>query len=220
MPYDNGVQCISCSAPSYWDSNKKACLQCDDGLVYNDATKVCQPCPLSAPIEWQGKCIACPNNTHYDQYTKVCYECGIGQIWNAQSNQCVTKVEQGANCSNGATWNVYTKSCECPSSAPFDNGHYCVSCNSPQFWNPRTKTCETCPDGYYYDANQIKCIQCAQDRPFEFNGVCYQCPAGSWYDSNMYMCVRCGQGSTYNPATNTCDMSETGPQCPEGLNYN
>lgn len=42
-PYFNGVKCISCSLPNYFDFNNLVCLTCGQGLLFDTKLKICKP---------------------------------------------------------------------------------------------------------------------------------------------------------------------------------
>lgn len=116
-PYSNGVQCLSCDLPRYFDFGAKSCVSCAQGTVYNSVAKRCEGCPPSSPIEKDGVCLACPSGSHFDRAQKLCVSCPVGTVFNATISSCLNTT---ITCPAGAT--NQNNVCVCSDSAPFYNG--------------------------------------------------------------------------------------------------
>ena len=42
-PYFNGISCISCSTPNYFDFTNQVCLTCTTGMAFDTQSKICKP---------------------------------------------------------------------------------------------------------------------------------------------------------------------------------
>jgi hypothetical protein len=49
-PYSDGVECLACEAPQFWNESAKQCSVCQPGLLYNTVTKTCEACPADKPL--------------------------------------------------------------------------------------------------------------------------------------------------------------------------
>jgi hypothetical protein len=79
-------------------------LSCEDGLVYNKTEKICQPCPISSPIEVDGKCLPCPENSYYNETLTSCIRCEEHTVYNVSSGEC-EKIPENHDCTGGKQWN-------------------------------------------------------------------------------------------------------------------
>ena len=80
-PYvDASGKCVSCNAPSYWDSQQNACLTCPSNTVYDKAQNKCN-CPSTLPyVDASGKCVACAAPGFWNPNTLTCLRCGAGFV--------------------------------------------------------------------------------------------------------------------------------------------
>lgn len=106
-PYFTGYACISCFAPSYWNSSSSSCQTCDmsNQFYYSPDRASCLQCPPSAPISIGLTCANCNQTSYYD----------------ASSGKCIA-------CPNNKLYSPVTQRCECPQGLPFFNGQTCSKC--------------------------------------------------------------------------------------------
>ena len=149
-PYDNGVQCISCDLPHFWNAELKYCDQCEDGFVYNAGNEACENCPEDAPIEKDGRCVACPSGSHYN-WEEICIFCGPGTEYDDLEGACLEKPTTPV-CPLDGILDQSTNTCSCPEEKPHNTGSACVKCDSPTFWSEDSKTCITCQDGHIFNS--------------------------------------------------------------------
>jgi hypothetical protein len=166
-PYWNGLSCVACSLPNYWNSVTQQCLTCPSGSYYNTTLLQCLTCPAGYTFDFSrylcvssttnGSTTNCPLNSQFWN-GQSCITCNLPNYWNYNSNSCVS-CPVGTNydtfqklcltCPSGQTFdfNLYTcitssgTSGNCPATAPFWNGQQCVTCYLPQYWNYNTNNC-------------------------------------------------------------------------------
>lgn len=157
-PYSNKVECLACTAPSYWNQTTLTCQACPNGQVFVPQLGRCSPCPPQFPVLANGECRACPPGSNYSTYSQVCVQCATGSQFDTNTGQCrnITIITQ-PKCSTGATFNQVLQKCVCPSQTPYDNGAVCVACDAPYYWNTTSSMCSICADGSVYNANRKLC---------------------------------------------------------------
>jgi hypothetical protein len=154
----NGLQMrCECDASKSWDDARRACVARtpDAGAPRPDAG-VAHRCPAGMTMTGEPGHLRC--------------ECATG-VWDAAQRACVNDP-----CSGGATWNVATRSCGCPSG---------------QKWSPTSRRClsNTCPAGMVLDTSTDKCA-CAGATPVWSTSArrCEGCPGGKVWNSTACEC--------------------------------
>jgi hypothetical protein len=127
-PYWNGQACINCTDPTpLFNTTSSACVNCPTGTTFNSTSHSCNalkpnvtnpailglpnvtgtlppttqydiPCPISAPIFYNGQCYPDPCPAAYP-------------IFNVTAFNCLA-------CQNGSVWNTTTKTCQLTTVAP------------------------------------------------------------------------------------------------------
>lgn len=68
--------------------------------------------------------------------------------------------------------------------------------------------CESCPNGQFYDINQLRCTYCPSDVPLFDGKKCVACPEGQVYMENKRICaeapMECIANYVYDPTSDTC----------------
>lgn len=89
-PYFTGSACISCFAPSYWNSSTKSCNTCDMSRQFYFAPDrgTCVQCPITSPISFGLGCGNCNQTSYYDATLAKCIACPNNRLYNPVSQKC------------------------------------------------------------------------------------------------------------------------------------
>ena len=197
-PKFDGMKCVACVLPKYWNATQEDCVECTGGRVYNPARgecickdsqtffdgDTCIECFHPKYFNFETlECTSCPDNQIYDIMQKMCVNCPLerpvfdgekcvtcadGEFWNVTEQKC-------GSCSGGQVYNKNLTVCECPAGR-FWNDITCIECYIPYYFDYDVKKCLSCPVNMVYDLKLRKCVQCPPETPF-FDGLkCSACP--------------------------------------------
>jgi hypothetical protein len=128
-PYFNGISCISCSLPAYFDFTQLSCLNCNPGYTFNPTNRLCEASNPSFVTNTSS-----PNIFYNGNYPAL--------VTKVQSQQA----SSGASVCPPSTpyYQATSNSCiACPSGQPVFNIVYsqCMSCGPAGFFDPTTHLC-------------------------------------------------------------------------------
>ena len=207
-PYSNGVVCMTCALPSFYNFNTNVCELCQPGLVFDVTTKTCIP-QTSASFMY---------NSNIAQSTNF-----MGQVppYNSALLTCslTTPYFDGSTCVACSLPNYFdfaTLTCQpCPPSTAFDptnrlctysSPSYVTNLNNPNiFYNGNysalqttlsqsqlTYASVTCPGSTpFYDATTNTCIACPSSTPvfnIKYNS-CMNCGPQGFFDPTIHLCI-------------------------------
>jgi len=207
-PFANGVGCVACSLPNFYNFQFNACEICRTGLTFDTTTKSCIP-QTSVSNQYNSN-IAIANNFMgiVPAYNPALLTCspgtpffdGLACITCSAPNYFDFTTLSCQPCPSGTVFNPSNRLCIYPNpsyvtnmSNPniFYNGNYTVlqaSINQQQLAN----SLATCPSGSpFYDATTNTCISCPSSTPI-FNIVynrCMNCGSNAFFDQTIHICV-------------------------------
>ena len=125
---DSSAKCLSCTYHAHLSAGKCAC----DGGYYLDEI-YCEVCPAA--------CATCSKSD-----ALKCTECSdLAEL--SENGDC--------SCIGGSSWNIYTRTCECPSGSYFSVTQMCLLCSSHCVVceGPGTAQCIVCESGLFPSSN-------------------------------------------------------------------
>ena len=128
-PYFNGVSCITCSIPSYFDFTLLSCLNCNPGFTFNINTRLCESTSPSFVTNTSS-----PNIFYNGNYSTI-----VAQTQSTQTSlgipTCPTSTPYYQSTTNTCI--------ACPSATPIFNIKYssCMSCGLHSFFDATTHIC-------------------------------------------------------------------------------
>lgn len=166
-----GVYCVKCNAPKFWNPIMQRCVTCDPGHTWDPVAHECTCC--EAPRRQIGNdCLCPPPKTQWNDLSKTC-SCPL----NTFGENCIP-------CPPPRQWNPSTNSCDCPPPTNVWNGATCVcpvgrygpscvECPAPRYWNTQTNQC-VCNQPFVWSGTECICPQ----PYFLYQGRCASCPTG------------------------------------------
>ena len=202
-PFFNGIHCLSCSVPFYFNFSVNACQGCSQFYLFNTTTRTCMLNPAqvyySSSLNGVGNYIGLPPNVPVNNKKKVlgcpptmpfsngaqCVACPLPKFYNYQTNLCEL-------CLSNLVFNVNTKTCVAKTSlSASKNSDITNASNFMGQVPPYNSNLLTCPPGTPY-----------------FNGLsCITCPAPSYFDFTLLSCLNCNPGFTFNVNTRLCQST-------------
>lgn len=176
-PYLNANgNCVSCSAPQFWNCKTKQCMSCPNTFEYNSTLKRCV-CPINKPFQtFNNTCVPC-DPTHWDSRNRKCVVCTSDQVFDPKQVQCT-----------------------CLSSKPYlaANGS-CIICNLPQVWDVGNSACHTpCSANTHFDTISLQCISCPNSFVYDTILLKCKCPDSTPNLNSAGICVNCQPPQSWN----------------------
>ena len=199
-PFFNGINCLSCSLPFYFNFTANACQGCTSYNMFNTTTKSCviNPAqiyytssltgvnnyiglPKAVPFNNNKKIVPCPPNTPFSNGIQ-CLACTFPQFYNFQTNLCEV-------CKTGMVFDTLTRTCIARTSLNASrNSDITVATNFMGTVPPYNNLLMTCPPTTPY-----------------FDGLsCVTCMPPMYFDFTILSCLSCNPNFTFNPTTRQC----------------
>lgn len=215
QPFFNGLNCLSCSLPLYFNFSSNVCSACGINYLFDITSQTCMVDPtkiyysnsLNGVSNYIGlppiltnssnKIVnSCPPEAPFSS-GKVCISCSVPKFYNFNTNNCEM-------CGSGLTFNSTTMSCQLVTlSSSAQNSNVENASNfmyqMPQF-NSSLSTCTASAPFF----NGMSCVSCSLPSFFNFKTLtCTNCLPQQSFNAQNRQCVYTNQTSvtdTTNPS--------------------
>lgn len=208
-PFSNGMQCVECSTPKFFNFITNLCEKCSNDLIFNISSKSCSP-KLDSATAQKNSNIGNINNFMYamplyndslstcDQKAPffngaACISCDLPLYFNFKTLQC-------EGCPSGLKFNSQNRLCEynnqkfiSNTANPniYYNGNYQAMADSINAKRLSDASIQLCPTSTpFYQATTNQCIACPPDLPI--------------FNLKYSKCISCGADSSFDPASRIC----------------
>lgn len=237
--FTSAIIACACSSAAKYYQNGANCISCSASLPSGVALADCQSCSTSAGFYLGSvECIYCPGVAHSKGTATIngC-DCVANYFWNMTSGQCECDFVMGyipalnstciacnniyntdylilpnaCTCLKGYKWNPNTYNCDCDTSynLSFLLGGACIDCStmigSSGSVGSDGVSCR-CISSFYWNPGVGKCM-CDSNQNFAAfsNGFCTDCMLATYSNGlgNSFGCV-CTNGLSWNSTTSKC----------------